>query len=330
MKKIFILVFVLAALFMGAFLVGVTSLQQSVLSLREEKIVEIPRGASTMRIGEILEEAGLLRSPLQTVLFRALDPAAKFQAGEYSFLKETNASEVLTKIARGEVYFRELTIPEGSNIFDIAKLVGEQKLMEPAEFLRVAKNPALVRDIAPAATSLEGYLFPSTYRLSKRVSAEGLCLRLTRQFREAAKEAGLDAAQLHETVTLASLVEKESAVPEERPKIAGLFANRLKKGMKLECDPTTIYAALLQDKYRGTIYRSDLDSKHPYNTYQNVGLPPGPIANPGLEALRAAAKPDTTDAIFFVAEPNGTGRHVFSKSLAEHNVAVAKYRRGAK
>lgn len=330
MKKILISLLLLAALLGGALWIGLTSLRQPVLALTEEKVVEIPRGASTLRIGEILEEAGLLRSPLQTILYRVWNPRAKFQAGEYAFRKESSASAVLAKIARGEVYFRELTIPEGSNLFDIARLLGEQKLLNPADFLKAAKDPALVRDLAPQAESLEGYLFPSTYRLPKRLSAEALCLRLTRQFREAAKELQLPPARLHELVTLASLVEKESAVPEERPKIAGLFTNRLRLGMKLECDPTTIYAALLQDKYRGTIYRSDLDSKHPYNTYQHTGLPPGPIANPGLEALRAAAQPQATDAIFFVAEPNGTGRHVFSKSLAEHNAAVAKYRRGAR
>ncbi len=330
MKKIVYSLVMLGALVAGALFLGLSSLRQPVLALSEEKIVEIPRGASTLRIGEILEAAGLLRSPLQTALYRVLNPQAKFQAGEYAFRKETSAAAVLAKIARGEVYYRELTIPEGSNIFDIARIVGEQKMLDAGEFLRAAKDPGLIRDIAPGAQSLEGYLFPSTYRLPRKVTAEGLCGRLTKQFREAAKELKLDAGRLHELVTLASLVEKESAVPEERPKIAGLFTNRLRQGMKLECDPTTIYAALLQDKYRGTIYRSDLDSKHPYNTYQHLGLPPGPIANPGLEALRAAAHPEATDAIFFVAEPNGTGRHVFSKSLADHNLAVAKYRRGAR
>jgi UPF0755 protein len=330
MKKIVYSLVVLGALVAGALFLGFSSLRQPALALSEEKIVEIPRGASTLRIGEILEEAGLLRSPLQTALYRVLNPKAKFQAGEYSFRKETSAAAVLAKIARGEVYFRDLTIPEGSNIFDIARIVGEQKILDAEEFLRAAKDPATIRDLAPGAQSLEGYLFPSTYRLPRKLTAEGLCGRLTKQFREAANNLKLDAGRLHELVTLASLVEKESAVPEERPKIAGLFTNRLKLGMKLECDPTTIYAALLQEKYRGTIYRSDLDSKHPYNTYQHVGLPPGPIANPGLEALRAAAHPEATDAIFFVAEPNGTGRHVFSKSLAAHNEAVAKYRRGAR
>jgi UPF0755 protein len=154
-------------------------------------------------------------------------------------------------------------------------------------------------------------------------------VRLTKQFREVWKSLHTDASP-REVVTLASLVEKESAAPEERPRIAGLFTNRLKKGMKLECDPTVIYAALVENRYRGTIYKSDLMNPNPYNTYQNVGLPPGPIANPGLESLKAALKPAQTEDIFFVAQPGATGHHVFSKNLTDHNRAVEAYRRGQK
>jgi UPF0755 protein len=150
---------------------------------------------------------------------------------------------------------------------------------------------------------------------------------LTRQFREVWKNLGSD-RPVREVVTLASLVEKETAAGAERPRIAALFGNRLRLGMKLECDPTVIYAALLENRYRGKIYRSDLDNPHPYNTYRHAGLPPGPIANPGRESLEAVLKPEPTEAIFFVAEPGGTGRHVFSKTLAEHNRAVEAYRRG--
>jgi UPF0755 protein len=306
------------------------SLRQPVLNLSEERFVEIPRGTSSLRMGEILESAGLLRSPLQVWVFRALHPRAKFQAGDYSFRQERSANAVLAKIARGEIYYRELTIPEGSSLFDIARLLGEQKLLSPDDFLRAARDPALIRDLSPQAQSLEGYLFPSTYRLPRRIDAAALCQRLTRQFREAIRPLHLPSERLHSIVTLASLVEKESAVPAERPLIAGLYTNRLRLGMKLDCDPTVIYAAQLDGRYRGAIYRSDLDSKHPFNTYQHPGLPPGPIANPGLASLRAAAQPASTNAIFFVAEPHGTGKHVFSQTLAEHNQAVARYRRGSR
>jgi UPF0755 protein len=305
-------------------------LHQKALALEAEVVVEIPRGVSTRRIGELLEVAGLVRSPLEALAYRAFHPKSSLQAGEYVFLKERSSWEVLSKIARGEVYFRELTIPEGYSIFDLARLVDAEGLMSPADFLAAAKDPSLIRDLAPQATSLEGYLFPSTYRLKRRVTALDLCRRLTGQFRQVAKELNIPAGDLHSLVTLASLVEKESGVPEERPQIAGVFHNRLRLDMKLECDPTVIYAAQLAGRYRGTIYRSDLDYESPYNTYRTKGLPPGPIANPGKGSLQAALRPMETKAIFFVAEPNATGRHVFSETLADHNRAVEKYRSGLK
>ncbi len=302
---------------------------QPIASYSEDKFVEIPRGSSSLRIGEILEANGLLRSPLQALLWRALHPRSRFQAGEYRFRQENTLDQILSKIARGDVYFSQLTIPEGASLFDIARLLEEQKILPAAEFIAAAQNPALIRDIAPDAPSLEGYLFPSTYRLPRKVNAAYLCQRLTRQFREV--WASVAAGQSpHETVTLASLVEKESAVAEERPRIAGLFANRLRLGMKLECDPTVIYAALVENRYRGAIYKSDLSRESPYNTYQKSGLPPGPIANPGLDSLKAALHPMPTEEIFFVAEPGNTGRHIFSRTLVDHNRAVAAYRRGQK
>jgi UPF0755 protein len=289
--------------------------------------VEIPRGASTARIGEMLEDAGLIRSRLLVWVWKLQHPRRSLQAGEYRFATERSVEELLGKVARGDVHYEQLTIPEGASIFDIAQLVEEQGLMKAAEFLNAARNGALVRDLDPSAATLEGYLFPSTYRLPRRVTAEGLCQMLTRQFREVWKNLGSD-RPVREVVTLASLVEKETAAGAERPRIAALFGNRLRLGMKLECDPTVIYAALLENRYRGKIYRSDLDNPHPYNTYRHAGLPPGPIANPGRESLEAVLKPEPTEAIFFVAEPGGTGRHVFSKTLAEHNRAVEAYRRG--
>jgi UPF0755 protein len=294
-----------------------------------EKFIEIPKGASTLRIGEILEAEGLVRSPLQAWLWRAVHPRIKFQAGEYLFRKEHSLDSILSKIARGDVYFGQLTIPEGSSIYDIARLLEEQNLLKAADFLSAAKDPSLIRDLDPAAPSLEGYLFPSTYRLPRKFTAQSLCQRLTKQFRDVWQSLKTNSSP-HQIVTLASLVEKESAAPDERPRIAGLFSNRLKKGMKLECDPTVIYAALVENRYRGTIYKSDLANPNPYNTYQNTGLPPGPIASPGLESLKAALEPAQTDDIFFVAQPGATGQHVFSKNLAEHNRAVEAYRRGQK
>lgn len=325
MKKFFLALFILALpviILVGIYL-------QPLPSYTGDKFIDIPKGASTIRIGELLEAEGLLRSPLQVWLWRAAHPRAKLQAGEYLFRKEQTLDAILSKIARGDVYFGQLTIPEGSSLYDIARIVEEQHLLPAAEFLAAAKDPSLIRDLDPTAPSLEGYLFPSTYRLPRKLTAQGLCQRLTKQFREQWRTMNTN-VDPHQIVTLASLVEKESAVPEERPRIAGLFTNRLKKGMKLECDPTVIYAALVDNRYRGTIYKSDLASQSPYNTYQHTGLPPGPIANPGIESLKAALNPAQTEDIFFVAQPGATGHHVFSKSLSDHNRAVEAYRRGQK
>src|SRR5260370_3738613 len=205
--------------------------------------------------------------------------------------------------------------------------------MSAEDFLKAAGDPAPIVDLAPKARTLEGFLFPSTYRLSHTTTAVQLCKTMTEQFRrEWSKVTGgklaAKNADPQRTVTLASLVEKETAAPDERPLIASVFTNRLAKNMRLECDPTTIYAALLDKRYRGVIHRSDLASTNPYNTYQNAGLPPGPIANPGGQALAAALDPAETDYLYFVAKPAG-GSHQVSANMAEHEKAVTAYRHAA-
>jgi UPF0755 protein len=203
----------------------------------------------------------------------------------------------------------------------------EQLGLFPAwQFLAAARNPALIRDLDPLAPTLEGYLFPDTYKLSRHTTPEALCRLMTARFRDTWR-ALHTTANIHRAVTLASLVEKEGKLSDERPLIAAVFANRLRLGMKLDCDPTTIYAALLQDRYTGVIHRTDLDSDHPYNTYRHAGLPPGPIANPGAASLRAALAPAPSDALYFVARADGSGSHQFSDNIAAHNLAVERYRR---
>ena len=181
-------------------------------------------------------------------------------------------------------------MPEGSNRFDIARLIGEQRNHLRRRFLEASADPASIRDLAPHAPSLEGFLFPSTYRLSHSTTAADLCRLMTAEFRRQWKK--LDpshSADVLKAVTLASLVEKETGVPEERKIVAGVFTNRIDKDMRLDCDPTTIYAALLDNRYTGVIHKSDLLNQNPYNTYQNPGLPPGPIANPGAAVARSRA-----------------------------------------
>jgi UPF0755 protein len=277
-----------------------------------------------------LAKDGVVRYEWEFWLARLLKPSAKLQAGEYRFAAAASALEVFNRIARGDIYFFAFTVPEGSNIFDIGNSLEAEGVMSSEDFLKAAENPAPIRDLAPQARTLEGYLFPSTYRLTHAITAENLCRMMTDEFRrEWAKLTPGKDARVQATVTLASLVEKETAAADERPLVASVFQNRLEQGMRLECDPTTIYAALLESRYRGTIHRSDLASTNPYNTYQNSGLPPGPIANPGVQSLAAALAPAETSFLFFVAKPEGGG-HQFSATMAQHEKAVIAYRHASR
>ncbi len=293
----------------------------------EEVFVDIPKGTGTLGMGVKLEQAGVVRSQWLFVAARALRPGAKLKAGEYQFNRAVTPWQAMDKIARGDVFVFTLVIPEGHNMFDIADHLAASHIMSRDAFLEAARDPGLIRDLAPQAPSLEGYLFPDTYKFQRKTTAQQLTKILTDRFRKAWDQAGAPQVSVHDSVTLASLVEKEARVPEERPLVASVYANRLRIGMPLQCDPTTIYAARLEDRWRGTIYRSDLDNRNPYNTYQNAGLPPGPIANPGLEAIKAALKPAETPYLYFVAKADGTGAHNFSEALADHSRAVAQYRR---
>jgi UPF0755 protein len=292
-----------------------------------EIFLEIPKGASTRTIARMLAEAGVIEYPWEFLLARAGRPSAKLQAGEYRFAKPASTLDVYSRIARGDVFYYQLAIPEGLNMFDVASAVESLGLMPASVFLAAARDPSPIRDLAPEAPTLEGYLFPDTYRVTRHTGARELCRILTQRFR--AEWKGLNTpADVHRTVTLASLIEKEAAVPADRPLIASVFHNRLKLGMKLDCDPTAVYAALIEGRYRGAIYQSDLVSLNRYNTYQHAGLPPGPIANPGIASLRAALEPAATDYLYFVARPDGSGRHQFSKDIANHRQAAIRYRRG--
>lgn len=295
----------------------------------KEVFVDIPAGAGTQGIAGMLAQAGVIPSEWQFLAAKAVQPGTTLKAGEYRFDRALSVLEVYRKIARGEIYYHELRIPEGSNIFDIAAELDRLGLIKRGDFLKAARDTALVRDIAPNAPSLEGYLFPSTYRLTRRTTAEQITREMVRQFRKVWADLNAPAGtDVNRIVTLASLVEKETGVPAERPEVASVYHNRLERGMKLDCDPTVIYAALLENRYRGTIYRSDLDNPHPYNTYRNPGLPPGPIANAGRASLKAALNPAQTEYLFFVAKPDGSGGHNFSETIAGHNAAVQLYRNG--
>jgi UPF0755 protein len=321
---------IVAAVFLLALLAGgcvIYSLNRPYAGFDGEVFVEVPRGTAASRIAEMLADAGVVQSRWLFLAARAFYGRKTLQAGEYRFHQAASPIDVYGRIARGDIFFYELVVPEGRNMFDIGEAVHGLGLFSAADFVRVARDPALIRDLDPKAPSLEGYLFPSTYRLGRHTTPEKLARLMTAKFRDAWHGLG-SKADVHRTVTLASLVEKEGKLAPERPQIAAVFLKRLEIGMKLDCDPTTIYAALLDGRWRGTIYRSDLDSDNPYNTYRHTGLPPGPIANPGLASIRAVLDPAAGDALYFVARADGSGGHTFSRDLASQQAAVVEYRRG--
>ena len=296
----------------------------------EQSFVEIERGMSSRAIAETLAERGLVRSPWAFLAVRAVHPRARLQAGEYRFGTVQSPSEIFGKISRGDVFYELLTIPEGSSTFDVAALLERGGTIAADDFLKAASDASSIRDLDSGAPNLEGYLFPSTYRVTHATTAAQLCHMMTTEFRKQWQLLGGNAPDAHRIVTLASLVEKESALPNERPLIARVFANRLRLQMPLQCDPTTVYAAMLENRYRGVIRKSDLASPNAYNTYTHTGLPPGPIANPGAQSLAAALKPADVNYLYFVAKPGNSGSQEFSTTLAEHNLAVERYRKAVR
>jgi UPF0755 protein len=292
--------------------------------------VDIPRGAPQRTIARLLAESGVVRSRMA---FEALCRSRKrrnLEAGEYFFDHPLTSFEVFDALANGRVFVKELVVPEGFTMFDIADLAAHEGFLSREDFLAAARDPSLILDLAPHAPSLEGFLFPATYEFPRHVTGKELTGAMVKRFRQIwVALPPVDAAGAPSTVqgvvTLASLVERETPRPEERPHVAGVFANRLRIRQPLQCDPTVAYALALAGKYTGKLNSQDLRFASPYNTYHNRGLPPGPIANPGEASLQAAAAPSPTDDFYFVA--NAEGGHFFSKTLREHNRNVARYRR---
>jgi peptidoglycan lytic transglycosylase G len=297
---------------------------------QRQTIVDVTPGSSATRIGRQLEEAGVIRSRYAFDLTRLIERGT-LQAGEYRFNQPLPLIEVYERIARGDVFTIALTVPEGANCFDIAERVQAGGFGSSRAFLdAVVAQADLVADLDPGAKSLEGYLFPDTYRFSPKASPEEILAAMVRRFRSVAAQIGLR-ENVHQVVTLASLVERETAVGGERPLVASVYANRLKKKMPLMADPAVIYGLELEGLWRGSLYQSDLDRDTPYNTYQHPGLPPGPIDNPGIPSLRAAMRPANTDYLYFVAAgDNPQGRSLFSNTLDQHVRNVDGYRKALK
>ena len=313
----------------GAYVYLLNQLTESFQGFSEPVTIEFPRGTSTSQMASMLAEKGVIRHSWLFMAARVVRRDARLQAGEYQFAKAASPLDVFGRIARGDIFYMELLVPEGYNMFDVADAVAKLGTISAEDFLAAARDPALIHDLDPHAQTLEGYLFPNKDRVYRKTTAREICRMMTNEFRTQWQALAMAGSSVHDTVTLASLVEREARLPEERPRVASVFANRLRIGMRLQCDPTTVYAALLEGRYRGVIHQSDLESTNPYNTYQHAGLPPGPIANPGLSAIQAALKPDDTPYLYFVAKADGSGGHTFSDSLQKHDAAVAQYHHAA-
>jgi len=295
-----------------------------------QTFVEVLPGSSTMRIGRQLQENGIVRNQYAFDAMRWIERGT-LKAGDYKFDHPAPVAEVYDRIKRGDTYTISVTVTEGANMFDIAARLEQAGFGPARSFLDVAHQEAgLVADLDPQAKTLEGYLFPDTYRIGPKEKMPQIAAMMVKRFRAAALQLGLT-HDLHSTVTMASLVERETAVDGERPLVASVLQNRIEKDMPLMTDPAVIYGLQLQGLWRGTIYASDMKRDTPYNTYMHTGLPPGPVANPGIKALKAAMAPAETDYLYFVAAgDNPQGKSVFATTLEEHNHNVAEYRAAMK
>jgi len=344
-RTVFIIL-LLAVLAFGGWLAW--ALTQPVMPVGQTFVLLHP-GYSTRRIATELQSAGVIRSADAFVFWHYLHHKRFLKAGEYLFERSATSLDVHRRLVHGDVYFHTVVIPEGYNMFDIAQAIQNAGLGSSEDFLKVAtSDTALIADLAPDAKTLEGYLFPNTYEFTRMQTMQEMAAAMVKQFRQVAKEVGLTDAHMadlrntaaqstdaqssdvqskdvQQTVILASIIEKETAAPEERPLVASVYYNRMARHGALQADPSVIYAELLQGTYSGALHHSDMQFNSDYNTYTHPGLPPGPIGNPGKSSLEAAMHPAVTDYLYFVS--NGNGHHRFAKSLEEHNKNVAAYRK---
>ncbi len=310
-----------------------------------QTFVMLRPGYSTRRIASELKSAGVIRSEEAFILWHYLLRRGSLEAGEYLFAKPANIVGLRKRLRRGDVYFHTVVVPEGFTMFDIARAVEAAGLGSAQEFLKAAQSDtALIADFAPGAPSLEGYLFPDTYQFSRMQTMHDMGAAMVKQFRQVAHQIGLippaasgtpergssspqivAGTDLERTVIMASIVEKETAVADERPIVASVYYNRLAEKIALDADPTVIYAELLDGTYTGALHHDDMRFNSLYNTYKYAGLPPGPIGNPGKSALEAAMHPAQSDYYYFVADAQG--HHRFARTIEEHDKNVAAYRR---
>ena len=292
-------------------------------------IIEISEGTGAARAIEILEEHGVIqRSPLALVYLRLTGRTRGLKAGEYSFTRPMTPGEVFDKLISGDVYYHRVTIPEGVRSDEVFVQFVRAGFGTEEQYREAFRDTSMMADLDPEATDLEGYLFPDTYSLQKGTTPKSIVTTMVARFREVFQPSWIETARqrgltVREATTLASMVEWETAQADEDAQVASVFHNRLRLGMRLQCDPTVIYALAMRNAFDGNIRKDDLRIDSRYNTYRYPGLPPGPIGNPGSAALQAAVEPADTNFLYFVSM--NTGRHFFSTTLRDHNRAVWQY-----
>jgi len=294
----------------------------------KQQDISFPPGSGIRKLASELKAGGIIRSSWHFMLLTRLrGQAHRLKAGEYRFNSAMTPEVILRKLVAGDVDFRKFVLPEGYSIHQAAELLEQKGYFKSSSFLEKCRDSALLSRLGLRETSVEGYLYPATYNLPRNGNEEQLIAQMVGQFekrytdvtRTARAAAGLSR---HQAVTLASLIEKEAVSSEEKPLISSVFHNRLRIGMPLQSDPTAVYGVRA---FAGKVTKADIERHSPYNTYLIKGLPPGPIGNPGLEAIKAALNPPATPYLYFVARQDGT--HQFSRSLDEHNRAVTRYLR---
>ncbi len=333
MKKLFISLFIVCLVVLALFILNFYSYCITPYSSTSIDIsIDIPEGSSFKKVSSLLTEKNIITKSIRfSILAKLKNAEHKIKTGEYCMTMPMSPHEVLDKLIKGDIITYSVTIPEGSTIFDIAKIMEDSGLGSSAGTLEKMNDPEFIKSLKIEEKSLEGFLFPDTYRFSRKTVPETILRRMAARHnrvvnKEIKKEAAQKGMSIKEVIILASLVEKETARIFEKPLIAAVFLNRLKKRMRLECDPTVIYGIKVENPgFNKRLRTKHLKKVTPYNTYRIFGLPKGPICNPGLGSIKAVLNPEETEYLYFVSKNNGT--HQFSKTLREHNRAVYEYQK---